>query len=771
MAVVLGCSINTHSSDIKSEAIYIPGFQYLGWLLPSHLEVSEIYFLLTALIMGVPVKTFPGESKFDLDSIWTFLWGGSISNQPANSVSPRINLCPEAVVVLLTMARSMIHCKDISVPEMLQNHPISIIQVLFQLYHNMPEFMPLFMSSEVLGALAAVLFPFSCAGSTDSSGASSPAGDENDTVLIVSRNIFEESPLTTHPVRQFIVDFIRVVVVDSLSLSVTGKTAPVIDIVLDAFPEDSTSSQQICYQTEILITLMDHLLAADMLVGDQAAIPVVPLASAHIQHVTPNVFYLTARIVDKLWQGSLTKDPHDVFDFIVKLIGQAKRRSSNLSLECLYHCLNRTILFLLSRSSDNIADQMSVLEALHKLTTNRIIVFGAGNHELDFIGCLTYCLLQLTADMRIILESNMRTTWHVNPSSDLESRDEHLNTHQGRNLMAGAALRVWEELYVCKKPAIEEVFKVTLGSPNQNAKAPDLTIVREQVFDAATKLWLNYVDAERKATYRVPWEFHNQIQSKIHKVTGGLTRLASRTKVRKDDTMRVKVRMSKKQASIWMINHVNLLKEYIEMRRQQHQNTTQHTQRYVHQEWLQTENELTRERGLWGPPEPCYLDKWMLDMTEGPNRMRKKTMRNDLFYLHYPYRPEHEKGMLKYKVATSHHSKIYYQAVQRRQQYGATGLTEPERADSIVEEPSPLPLTPLPPLARLKSDPDDLQEENDTEEEPSPPPDNQTLMRLLEENEKVFIPIIIQIHVFRKNGKINFKHGPQTHLEKKTTNF
>ncbi|XP_044260057.1 WD repeat and FYVE domain-containing protein 3 isoform X2 [Tribolium madens] len=739
MAVVLGCHMNsTQGSDTKSEALHIPGFQYLGWLLPAHLDVPEIYFLLTALIMGVPVKLLPVETKFDLDAIWTFLWGSSISNQPATSVAPRICLCPEAVVVLLTIARAMLHTSESTLPEWLQNHPISIIQVLFQLYHNMPDFMPIFMSSEVLGALAGVLFPppvVSSMDSGDSSGASTPACDETD-VIIVPRTP-DEDPLTTHPVRQFIIDFIRVIVVDSLSLSTTGKVSPVIDLVLDAYPVNSTTSQQICYQTEILATLMDHLLAADMLVGDQAAIPVVPLANAHIQHVTPNVFYLTARIVDKLWQGSLTKDPHEVFDFIVKLIGQAKRRTGNLSLECLYHCLNRSILFLLSRPTDTIADQMSVLEALHKLTTNRLIVFGAGNHELDFIGCLTYCLLQLTADMKIMLESNMRTTWHVNPSSELESRDEQLNAHQGRNLMAGAALRVWEELYVCKKPAIEEVFKVTLASPNPNAKAPDLTIVREQVFDAASKLWLNYVDAERKATYRVPWELHNQIQSKIHKVTGGLTRLASRTKVRKDDTMRIKIRMSKKQALQWMMNHVNILREFVEMRRQQHQNTTQHTQRYVHQEWLQTENELTRERGLWGPPEPCHLDKWMLDMTEGPHRMRKKTMRNDLFYLHYPYRPEHEKGPLKYKVATSHHSKIYYQAVQTRQRTGVTGLTEPERADSIVDEPSPLPLTPLPPLARLKSDPDDQQEENDIEEEPSAPPDNQTLMRLLEENEKI----------------------------------
>lgn len=234
--------------------------------------------------------------------------------------------------------------------------------------------MPIFMSAEVLGALASVLFPPPLAvspDSNDSSGPSTPAAEEAESLVTIPKIPVEEDYLTCHPARQCIIDFIRVIVVDSLSLSVSGKTSPVIDLVLDAYPENSNTPQQICYQTEVLVTLMDHLLAADMLVGDQAAIPIVPLANAHVQHVAPNVFYLTARIVDKLWQGSLTKDPHDVFDFIVKLIGQAKRRSGNVSLECLYHCLNRTILYLLSRPTDSIADQMSVLEALHKLTTNR----------------------------------------------------------------------------------------------------------------------------------------------------------------------------------------------------------------------------------------------------------------------------------------------------------------------------------------------------------------------------------------------------------------
>jgi hypothetical protein len=98
-------------------------------------------------------------------------------------------------------------------------------------------------------------------------------------------------------------DFLRVIVVDSLSLPVSTKLPPAIDLVLDAWPEYASTSQQTHYQTEILSILMEHLLAADVLIGEQAALPVVPGGSAN--NITNNVCYVTARIVDKLWQGKI----------------------------------------------------------------------------------------------------------------------------------------------------------------------------------------------------------------------------------------------------------------------------------------------------------------------------------------------------------------------------------------------------------------------------------------------------------------------------------
>ena len=64
--------------------------------------------------------------------------------------------------------------------------------------------------------------------------------------------------------------------------------------------------------------------------------------------------------------------------------------------------------------------------------------------------------------------------------------------------------------------------------------------------------------------------------------------------------------------------------------------------KYVTEEWAGIEYELLRERGLWGPPIGSHLDKFVLEMTEGPCRMRKKMVRNDMFYIHYPFVPEPE---------------------------------------------------------------------------------------------------------------------------------
>ena len=93
--------------------------------------------------------------------------------------------------------------------------------------------------------------------------------------------------------------------------------------------------------------------------------------------------------------------------------------ASGVSLDTIYRCLNRTILYQLSRPMTAVADQTNLLDALHKLTSNRSLVFGPGNYDQEFIGCLCYCLLQLAED-----PTNIRCVAELRNVVNAESRSK-----------------------------------------------------------------------------------------------------------------------------------------------------------------------------------------------------------------------------------------------------------------------------------------------------------------------------------------------------------
>ena len=77
---------------------------------------------------------------------------------------------------------------------------------------------------------------------------------------------------------------------------------PSLPSFLQAAPDHASRAQQREFQTTILSVLMEHLLAADILIGEQAAIS-MSSNNAGYATVVQSVFYLASRIVDKLWHG------------------------------------------------------------------------------------------------------------------------------------------------------------------------------------------------------------------------------------------------------------------------------------------------------------------------------------------------------------------------------------------------------------------------------------------------------------------------------------
>ena len=674
---------------IRKDIFSVPGFQLFNWLMPCHIEIPEIYFLLMAMALGQPnmaQQTLPVAVKFDFDSIWKYIFGTSPAESKPSDLANKVKLSGDTLVTILCMVRTMLNFEANiegieQLPQWLKEYPVTLTQFFFYLYHNVNDFMPVFMTTDVLTALAGTLFP-SIVFDEISEMASDEGGSNQQSPTRYSREATNQntqmsfhtkgtnsSPtrddccsLTNHPAKRNVMQFMRDLIVDSLPLQVTQKSPPVIDLLLDAQPENTTHAQQCTFQTELLGHVMDRLLAADILIGDQAALPTVP--GGNMQYIAPNVFYLASRLVDKMWQGIFKKEPEEVFQFILKLISQTKKRSDggSFNLESIYRCLNRTILYMLSRPHSTVASQMSVLEVLHKIVDNRNIIFGAGNHELEFFGCLTFCLLQIKNSMVIPTETSKEDTTegnHTDDEADAGGKTnsegdinlDHstaVNKHQGQNLLINASARVWELMYVSKRPALEEVFKCSFGQQNTT---PPLELVQGILLESANKIWFNYIDMEKRAVFaKIPaWEFHTQLETRIQRITGGFVKRFTSggqmnekaTKKEVEQLPRIVYsnipRLVIEQATL---NHIAIVKDVVEQSYKNRLQTEKHMLKYIEEEWLQTEGCLTQERGLWGPYNESSLTKRMLDTTtEGPSRMTKKMIRNDLFYHHYQYKP------------------------------------------------------------------------------------------------------------------------------------
>lgn len=250
----------------------------------------------------------------------------------------------------------------------------------------------------------------------------------------------------------------------------------------------------------------------------------------------------------------------------------------------------------------------------------------AANSEAEFIPCLCYCLLQLTADAQISMETVRRTTWHINPASFSDrtrnsADNKNLSSsEEGHLLVASAACKVWEIVYLSKRQALEELCKVSLpvAEGSSGGQIPDLQSLWEVLHEPSCRAWTSFLDLERKSGYtrEVMQTQMQTVSQKLQKVTGGLSRLASR-KIKREPAPKVPLStMTSHEVEMWTQVHVSIVQELVDMQLKRHQQSQQHLQKDVFEDWLQTESELTQERGLWGPLEGSILDKWMLDMTE-----------------------------------------------------------------------------------------------------------------------------------------------------------
>ncbi|RWS31727.1 WD repeat and FYVE domain-containing protein 3-like protein, partial [Leptotrombidium deliense] len=628
--------------------------------------------------------------QLSLDNLWNSLFGNNKRAMQTNNASL---ICPDLTLTILSMIRTLIW--DIKDVNNFTSYPVTLIQFLTHLYHNRKDFQSYCHSNaDFVNNLSQVII--------------SEEKKESGTFI-----------LTTHPAKKFVMDFIRLIIVDSLicasSLPQSRCQVVIFELFLEAFSNCKLA------QTELLHYLMEHLSSLTEVLAQQHQFD--SSSDQHQQSTSNNIILFASILTDKLWQDCYLRDAKEILDFELKLLmrlnlsnpqNNASPKSPLFNdLNLIYKSLNRTVLYLLSRPLETISDRMSMLEVLQKIHSARqLILISVCNNDSNFFVCMTYCLLQLIDEEKISLSGRSRTTWHI--PSDIND-DSGSQADEGALLIASVARKIWDEIYLSKKNCLEDTLKISLAPSTPafgiTSITPDLSQLRDTLYELTLKVWVNYIESEQNRQRRGRISTYLSLDSpssssptalisekfsninKLTKVVGGGAGLVSKivggttgavsgaisTAVGgslKKDVFKGSDQMMKNsipiwnlmpftEVELWTLTHISIITDLVELQLKQKYQGDTHLLKYVYDDWIVTEHELLiREKAVWGPDYgSVQYDKWKLDMTEGPNRMRKKLVRNDLFYTHYPYRPEMDSTdakPLKYKLPISLDSKEYY---------------------------------------------------------------------------------------------------------------
>ncbi|OZC09884.1 hypothetical protein X798_02990 [Onchocerca flexuosa] len=654
-AVLLGFSVAAYGGnvgahvDINPELSECGGFIMLEHLLHYHYEKPQCYLAMLALLVGQPVPNITLVDNFSLDLIWSHVFGLSLSSSVSEAVSG-IEICCEAVIPLLSMVRAAIHASGES-PHSDDKlvYSSAVIQMFTFLYQNCSNFCNLCHTEEFVTYLFCVLVPLDVM-------ESSTVKDDNS----LSPPFYDMHAVLEECCCRNVLDLIKRILYEDLYRNHGAKPDSLLDALIENIPEYGCSRRfSTVVLSENLSLCMEYMIATDVLLESEktstAATCGTLAATSAVLHA--NFAYFASRIVDCVWNGIYVGEASRVLSFLFKGLALTRRNDpKSASYDSLMQSLDRTILYLLSRPIDNVNVQMSILNTLSEIILQRSVVLSPAHNDPLFFGSLTHLLFMLSVTPDI-----------------LPKKEKSSNLDRGSAQVALCASQVWKEVCAMKRNLLEEVFRSSFVT--------ELNAARSLLSHAASLQWLSFVDSQMNSSApKSSMQFQQQIQSRITKVATGLQRLATRKTLNSSNsicsltfsrqpsiTTEVSPQISVVQ--MWLRVHISLIRELVRTQCLCYHEWHSHVQKWCMQDWHSLEMELIRERGIWGAELGSSLDKYMLDMTEGPCRIRRKLIPNPAFYHHYPYRPHldsPEAKAMRAKVAVSKDSKLYYAAIKRR---------------------------------------------------------------------------------------------------------
>ncbi|XP_053165881.1 WD repeat- and FYVE domain-containing protein 4-like [Hemicordylus capensis] len=611
---ILMDNLESHTRISEYSPYLLSGFVELKTFLSNCTHVPEIYFLLSGLFLATPVSEPPDDIKTDLDSVFQWL----LQNHHTEAVL-RAGLCPEAAILLLEMVKSMVKRTLAGTEDSWEiTYPVHIMQFFCLVYHRYSQDL-LWCNSDFLQALALVIFP-SVVPQGNCEGDSSPDS-------LAAASCSERGCADLHPARKQVWDFIRLLLMETLLVVSAQKQWHPLELLLEVSAENSTTEQKRCFQTEILLSIIDifHVAGQDdgkasILRGNSDAKTASELA---VPLSLLNVSYFTQKLTEKLCAGMFIADPTKIIQFLVEqlvLVIETVLPHKESVISILYSSLNRAILYCMSIST---SDQQRLLKVLCTLQQQWDIIFATHNSSINFITCLLFCLFQLEStscpkDHEAKWNSTSEHHSFLTPKKEEEMKDYLSAPKNVQQDIWKATEDIWDQLLSQKRKDLEDTYKMALFVDREDGNGEmKMTNISPLWEETMAKTWQQFLASEKKILQN---KISAQTSNKLSSLSESFSSAMKLTPSRNIKQMKCKTK-----------DFVSCLEKYRrcgqELYAVLYKDCVQRLLCVYNQSakaWIDVEEQLFRRGGPWGSALVPSASRWILDGYEGPSRMRKR---------------------------------------------------------------------------------------------------------------------------------------------------
>uniref|UniRef100_A0A8B9C663 WDFY family member 4 n=1 Tax=Anser brachyrhynchus TaxID=132585 RepID=A0A8B9C663_9AVES len=335
-----------------------------------------------------------------------------------------------------------------------------------------------------------------------------------------------------------------------------------------------------------------------------------------------NVAYFAQKLIEKLSSRMFAADPKQILLFTAKqIVGVLEGTVSQkeVFLNTLYSCLNRAILYCLSRPQQSLPEKFNVLNTLNVLQEQWDIIFATYNSSNNFVVCLMHCLCQLNScsyPEGFGVDAKPRLASHhqifLAPSEEekgLCSLVEILRTVE----------IIWKQLISQRRQALEDIYKMDLsvkGSDRErDMKITEITPLWEEMM---TKAWQNFLASEKRILQNKggPGSSQSKHNSWSESLSSAIRLMPGRNTKEMTYKSEGFVSCMEQYRRTGQELYASLYKDHVQMLQCGYSKAAK--------DWMVLEEQLFYRRGPWGIASQSLEQQWILDCFEGPSRMRRR---------------------------------------------------------------------------------------------------------------------------------------------------